>query len=77
MDIHLADVTLHIDQELSEDQLKGLETHFRQRDGIVSVHFNPAKPHLLLVEYNPKLVNSMDLLDILRYQGLHGELVGL
>jgi len=77
MDIHLVDVTLHIDQELSEEQLNGLETHFRKRDGVVSVHFNPAKPHLLLVEYNPKLVNSMDLLDILRYRGLHGELVGL
>ena len=44
---------------------------------MVSVHFNPDKPHLLLVEYNPKRVNSLDLLDILRYQGLHGELVAL
>ncbi len=77
MDIHPADVTLHIDQELSEEQLTDLETDFRQRDGIVSVHFNPAKTHLLLVKYNPKLVNSKDLLDILRYRGLHGELVGL
>jgi len=77
MDTQMADVTLHIDQKLSEDQLTDLEACFRQRDGIVSVRFNTARPHLLLVKYNPKMVNSLDLLDILRYRGLHGELVGL
>jgi len=77
MDINLADVTLHVDQTLSEAELEQLEQAFRQRDGVLSFHINPDKPHLLLLEYNPARVQARDLLDILRYQGLKGELVGL
>jgi hypothetical protein len=77
MDINLADVTLHIDQTLQPDELAEIETVFRQRDGIVSVHFNPDKRHLMLIEYNPEKIHSRDLIDILRYQGLRGELIGL
>ena len=76
-DIDLADVTLHIDQALDDDTLSRLESEYRQREGVVSVRINPDKPHLLLVEYNPKLIRSRDLLDVLRYQGLEGELIGL
>ncbi|HEB97002.1 MAG TPA: ATP-binding protein [Sedimenticola thiotaurini] len=76
-DIDLADVTLHIDQALDDDTLSRLESEYRQREGVVSVRINPDKPHLLLVEYNPKLIRSHDLLDVLRYQGLEGELIGL
>lgn len=79
MDIDLADVTLHIDEELEPDQLGALEDALRARDGVVSVHFNTSvkHPHLAVVEFNPVKVSSRDLLSILRYQGLHGELVGL
>ena len=79
MDINLADVTLHIDEELGEEALASLEQALRQRDGVVSVHFNTnvAHPHLAVVEFNPDKVNSRDLLSIVHYQGYHGELVGL
>ena len=76
-DIDLADVTLHIDQTLNAEQLERLESEYRLRDGVISVHVNPDKPHLLLVEYNPKAIRARDLLDILHYQGLQGELIGL
>jgi len=79
MDINLADITLHIDEELSEDALNSLEDALRERDGVVSVHFNTnaAHPHLAVVEFNPDKVGSRDLLNIVHYQGYHGELVGL
>ncbi len=76
-DIDLADVTLHIDQELDAEALARLESEYRLREGVISVRVNPDKPHLLLVEYNPKLMRAQDLLDILHYQGLEGELIGL
>ncbi len=79
MDINLADITLHIDEELSPDALSALEDAFRARDGVVSVHFNTTAkhPHLAVIEFNPDKLNSFDLLSILKYQGYHGELVGL
>jgi hypothetical protein len=77
MDIDLADVTIHIDQTLDEDGQAKLEEAFRNRIGVVSVRINPDRPHLVVIEYNPKMINSRDLVDIPRFQGLHGELVGL
>lgn len=77
MDIHLADVTLHVDQSLSPEELERLESVIRQKEGVISVHINPQKSHLILVEYNPKNMRSKELIDILHNQGLHGELIGL
>lgn len=77
MDINLADVTIHIDESLDEDGKTKLETAFRKRDGVISVRINPERPHLVVVEYNPKMISSHDLVDIPRFQGLRGELVGL
>lgn len=77
MNIDLADVTLHVDETLDADGLANLENAFRQREGVVSVHVEQKHPHLFVLEYNPKLVNSKDLMKIPEFQGLHAELIGL
>jgi hypothetical protein len=77
MDINLADVTVHIDEALDDDGRSKLEQAFREREGVVSVLINPDRPHLVVVEYNPQIIKSRDLVDIPRFHGLHGELVGL
>jgi len=77
MDIDLADVTIHIDETTDEEGREKLEEAFRGRDGVVSFRINPDRPHLVVVEYNPKMISSRDLVNIPRFQGLHAELVGL
>ncbi|MCG7981708.1 MAG: ATP-binding protein [Candidatus Thiodiazotropha lotti] len=77
MNIDLADVTLHVDETLDSDGLADLENTFRSREGVVSVHVDKKRPHLFVLEYNPEMVNSKDLLSITQYQGLHAELIGL
>ena len=77
MDIDLADVTLHVDETLDRQGLADLENAFRQREGVVSVHVDERRPHLFVLEYNPKLVHSKDLVKIPQFQGLHAELIGL
>lgn len=72
-----ADVVIHIDQTLSFDQVEKLKQAFLQRDGTESVEFNPDNPHLVVIRYDPDLISGRDLIDIPRYQGLHGELIGL
>lgn len=54
MDIDLADITLHVDETLDSDGLAQLEDAFRVRDGVVSVHNDPKRPHLFVIEYNPE-----------------------
>ncbi len=79
MDVDLADVTLHIDEALSAEDIARLEARLRERDGVVSVHFNTEKahPHLAVIEFVPDKVRPQELLSIVKYLGHHGELVGL
>ncbi len=77
MNIDLADVTLHVDETLDSAGLAELETAFRQREGVVSVHVDQKRPHLFVLEYNPKLIHSKDLVKIPEFRGLHAELIGL
>ena len=77
MNIDLADVTLHVDETLDTAGLADLDTAIRNLDGVVSVHVNPDRPHLFILEYNPTKVSSQQLLDNVKQRGLHAELVGL
>ena len=77
MDIKLADVTIHIDKNLSSEQRGTIEESLRALDGVVSIH-NPDKtPHLTLVEYDPDVITSQKILGRATDQGAHAELVGL
>ena len=77
MDIQLADVTLHIDKNLSSEQRGTIEESLRALDGVVSIH-NPDKtPHLTLVEYDPDVITSRTILQRVTNQGVDAELVGL
>ncbi|MEA3276498.1 MAG: ATP-binding protein [Pseudomonadota bacterium] len=77
MDIKLVDVTLHIDENLDAEQRGTIEESLRALDGVVSVH-NPDKtPHLTVVEYNPDESSSGTILNRIKDQGAHAELVGL
>jgi hypothetical protein len=77
MDIKLADVTIHIDKNLSSEQRGTTEESLRALDGVVSIH-NPDKtPHLILVEYDPDVITSHVIQGRVTDQGTHAELVGL
>jgi hypothetical protein len=75
--ISLTDVTIHVDENLAAEQRQEIEAGLRAIDGVVSVHNADARPHLLLVEYNPAQTNSGSLLASVTGQGYHAELIGL
>ena len=77
MDIPLADVIVHIDEALPKEQRGQIEEQLRSMAGVVSVHNPDDKPHLAVVQYNPDLSSSGAILDMVKGQGVHAELVGL
>ncbi|MES9843974.1 MAG: ATP-binding protein [Candidatus Sedimenticola sp. PURPLELP] len=76
MNVGIADVVIHIDEKLEPEQTDKLEQDFMARDGVVSADFNPDNPHLVVLKFDPAVINSRDLIDIPRYAGFHGELIG-
>ena len=73
----LADITLHIDETLDQQALLGLEDKMRHLGGVKNIHVETARPHLMVVGYDPEGLNSHDILGYVQHQGLHAELIGL
>ena len=77
MNIQLVDVVLHIDENLNPEQRGSVEESLRALDGVVSVHNTDERPHLTVVQYNPDLSTSQDILHRVTDQGAHAELIGM
>ena len=77
MDIQLADVTVHIDEDLDITRRGQIEDRVRALDGVVSYHSADNTPHLAVVEYNPEQVDSATILDTVKGEGVNAELIGL
>lgn len=71
------DVTVHIDEELDSARTTEVCELLRHHDGVFNVRCAEHKKHLLVVEYDPASITSGDILQQIKGQGLHGELVGL
>ncbi len=77
MDIKMVDVTIHIDESLDHDKRESLVDRIRQHEGVIAIGHHDERPHLLVVEYNPDQVSSKELLETVKNEGIHAELVGL
>ena len=77
MNIQIADITLHIDESLDAENHARIETAIRAVDGVVSVHAQTDRPHLMIVGYNPEKTSSAAILEAATAQGIHAELIGL
>ncbi|SDX95183.1 hypothetical protein SAMN05421644_12119 [Allochromatium warmingii] len=77
MNASLADVLVHIDQNLSAEQRAQVEASLRQIEGVVSVANHDERPHLTLIAYRPDLTTSAALLACVKAAGVSAELVGL
>lgn len=71
------DVTMHIDEETSHQQREELRNHMLQRNGVMAADYRDETPHLMIIEYDPDVVHSIEFLDVARSSGLHAELFGL
>jgi hypothetical protein len=76
-DIKLADVTIHIDRDISDEIRGQVEASLRNLRDVVSVYMPEDKRHLIVVEYNPDKINSGTVLAAVRELSGHAELIGL
>ena len=76
-DIQLADVTIHIDSDVSDEIRGQVEASLRNLRDVVSVHMPEDKRHLVVVEYNPDKITSGTVLAAIREMAGHAELIGL
>jgi hypothetical protein len=73
----MADVTIHIDEALVAEEREAIQDRLRSLDGVMAAASQDPTPHLVVVEYNPDLIDSRTILDTVTDGGLHAELIGM
>lgn len=73
----IADVLVHIDENLSQERLHEVESLIEAESGIVSACGRDDKPHLVVVTYDPDQIDSQTILHKVEAQGCHAELIGM
>jgi hypothetical protein len=73
----MVDITLHIDEDTSNEDREKLRDKILGMDGTVAAACHDETPHLMVIEYDPNVVNSSAFVKVAQDNGLHAELVGL
>ncbi len=76
MSAHFADVVVHVNESLDEEDLRQLEGEISQNVGVMAVDHHPKHPHLLRVDFDSEVVSASEFLKPVHRRGLHGQLVG-
>jgi len=75
--IDTSDIVIHIDENLDIKHRQTIINQLSTQAGVVSVSNHQKTPHLLVIMYDHLKVNSRELLDSIKKNGVHAELVGL
>lgn len=73
----MVDVTVHIDENVSKEVRGQLEDKLLGMKGVMAATSHDAKPHLMVVEYDPERIQSKEILGAITSSGVHAELIGL
>ena len=74
--IHVADVTLHVDEVLEKETRAKVEQDLRSLEGVTGVRSSKSAPHLIVISYDARHVKSKDILRCVLGDRLHAELIG-
>jgi hypothetical protein len=75
--MEMADVTVHINEAIDHDRRTQLADTIRAHKGVMAVAHHDEKSHLMIIEYDPDTVTSLELLQVTLDQGLHAQLIGM
>jgi hypothetical protein len=70
-----AGVTLHIDENTTHDERESIRDALLKLDGVLAAAYHDERPHLMVIVYDPKLVKSIEFINIANENGLHAELI--
>ena len=71
-----ANIVVHVADELSDNAISDMQQNLSGVDGVVSACVHERTRHLWVIDYDPRQVRSGQLLQRIRNNGLHAELIG-
>lgn len=71
-----ANVVMHIDEKLTNEQIHEIEKQLSSVDGVTSACVHVRTPHLFVIDYDPELTHTGQLLQEVKSRRLSAQLVG-
>ena len=72
----ITEVVVHINEELNKLHRENLSENLSNLNGVSTVLMNNQKPHLIRVCYDPQTINSQQVLEGVKNNGVHAQLAG-
>ncbi len=72
----ITEVVVHINESLNKKHLENLTENVSNLNGISTVLISDQKPHLIRVSYDPQTINSQQVLEGVKNNGVHAQLAG-
>ena len=69
------DVVIHINDEVNSQNLKSYSSKVKKILGVSFVSLRKARPHLIVVTYNPKKTKAFNILEGVKRTGVSAQLV--
>jgi hypothetical protein len=77
MSTTMLDITLHIDEETTHAEREKLRDAFFRKNGVMTADCRDERPHLMIVGYDPADVTAAELLNTVRSNGYHAEMIAM
>jgi hypothetical protein len=74
--MNVADIVIHVHPDLSAEERDKLEEDLRDYAGVISIHFNPERPHLLTAVCDSDVTSSADILMHIGERGMEATKIG-
>jgi len=71
-----ANVVIHVDEKLTDEQIHEIERQLSNVQGVVSACVHIRTPHLLVIDYDPRTTYSGQLLQEVKNNSLSAQLIG-
>jgi len=71
------DVLIHVNDQMDTKKRQSLFNQLGNTNGVTNQRFSENKEHLLFVEYDSNVTNSLNLVNKVKAQGIESQLVGL
>ncbi len=70
------DIVIHINETLDNNQRSTFSNKVKNIDGVKSASLQDARPHLMLVAYNPDETKALQILEGVNESGVSAQIVG-
>jgi len=70
------DIVIHINETLDNNQRSTFSKKVKNIDGVKSASLQDARPHLMLVAYNPGKTKALHVLEGVNKTGVNAQIVG-